>query len=110
MDVQPAIDRVVRNQDAAVDCAGGYGAVIPEYCASLRRPPLDRSHIRFWRPQHRLRRCRGILAVCAAQHGTATYLDRVLCAARASRDLVRADGLADEHRAGGVTVADEISQ
>ena len=30
--------------------------------------------------------------------------------ARPSRDLVRAHGLADEHRDGGVTVADEISQ
>jgi hypothetical protein len=27
-----------------------------------------------------------------------------------TRDLVRADGLADEHRGGGVTVADEVSQ
>ena len=110
VDVQPAIDRIVRNQDAALDCGGGYGAVITQYRANLRRAPMDRSRIWLWRPQHRRRRCRGILAVCAAQHGADTYFDRVLCTARPSRDLVRTDGLTDEHRGGGVTVADEISQ
>jgi len=110
VDVQPAIDRIVRNQDAALDCGGGYGAVITQYRANLRRAPMDRSRIWLWRPQHRRRRCRGIDTVCAAQHGAATYFDCVLCTARPSRDLVRADGLADEHRGGGVTVADEISQ
>jgi len=97
-------------KDAALDCGGGYGPVIAQYRANLWRAPLDRSRIWLWRPQHRRRRCRGILAVCAAQHGAATYFDRVLCTARPSRDLVRADGLADEHRGGDVTVADEISQ
>src|SRR5262249_17722986 len=110
VDIQPTIDRIVRNQDAALDCGGGYRAVITQYRANLRRAPMDRSRIWLWRPQHRRRRCRGIHTVCAAQHGATTYFDRVLCTARPSRDLVRADGLADEHRGGGVTVADEISQ
>jgi len=53
---------------------------------------------------HRLRRCRGVIAIRAAQHGAAADAHRVLCAARPPRHLVRADGFADEHRAGGVAV------
>ena len=81
-----------------------------QYRADLRRAPMDRSRIWLWCPQYRHRRCRGIHTVCAAQHGTATYLDRLLCTAQPSCDLVRADGLVDEHRGGGVTAADEIPQ
>ncbi len=108
--VQPAIDRMLRDQDAALDRGGRHRAVVPQHRAGLRRPPVDRGGVRLRRPQHRLRRCRGVLAVRAAQHGAAADADRVLCAARPSRHLVRADGLADEHRAGGVAIADQVSQ
>ena len=43
-------------------------------------------------------------------HDPAADADRLLCAVRPSGDLVRADGVADEPRAGGGAVADQISQ
>ena len=88
----------------------GHGAVVSQHRAGVRRAPLDRGGVRLRCPQHRVRRCRGVIAIRAAQHGAAAHAHRLLCAARPSRHLVRADGLADEHRAGGVAIADQVSQ
>ena len=99
-----------RDQDAVLDRGGEHGAVAAQYRAGLRPASLDRSDIRLRRAHHRVCRFGGRLAVRAAQHGAAADADRVLCAARPSRDLVRADGLADEPRAGGGAIADQVPQ
>ena len=64
---------------------------------------VRRAHDRGGRRRHRI-------TVCAAQHGAVAHTDRVLRAGRASRDLVRADGFADEHGAGRRPAANPISQ
>ncbi len=51
-----------------------------------------------------------VLALRAAQHDPAADADRLLCAGRPPRDLVRADGLADEPGPGRRPVADQVSQ
>ncbi len=56
-----------------------------------------------------IHRHRRRVAVRAALHDPAADADRLLCAGRPSRHLVRPDGLADEHGAGRRTVADQIS-
>ena len=55
--------------------------------------------VRIRRAHDRRDRCGRRIAVRAAEHDPAAHADRVLRAGRPSRDLVRPDGLADEHGA-----------
>ena len=88
----------------------GSDPVAAEYRAVLRAAPLDRGDVRLRRAHDRRDRCRDRVAVRAAQHDPAADADRVLRAGGPSRDLVRADGLADEPGAGRGPAADQVSQ
>ena len=79
---------------------------------ALVRPgrPLDRSHVRLRRQNHRDRGFGSRLALGAAQHGAAADAHRGLCAAGSPGDVVRAHGLFHEPRPRGGPARDQVPE